>query len=145
MEADLFPPDQHFENVQERGGYDHHAVESSTTTTTKSDMNPMVHQPAPNCNLKSVANSSANESKLKAEAADTELDILLNSLDDVNLTQKAPLAKKNTLDFDIDSTLDDLLKETSTPSLVDQNNASLAQHASNSGPLDDFDSWLDTI
>ncbi|KAK9049532.1 hypothetical protein SSX86_031499 [Deinandra increscens subsp. villosa] len=128
MEADLFLPEQvgmrnlkqHFEQVQER--------KAPTTTTT-----------TPNSNPKSVA----NQSKLKAEAAETELDILLDSFDHVNLKEKASSTKKNTLDFDIDGELDDLLKETSsTPSLLD---ASQTQHMSKSGPLDDFDSWLDTI
>ncbi|KAI3795265.1 hypothetical protein L1987_37916 [Smallanthus sonchifolius] len=157
MEADLFPPkQQHAEKVQERQAHDHHEVTSTTTTTTTTSsstkssirMSPAVHHPTPHLNPKSVASSSANPSKLKAETAETELDMLLDSFDDVNLKEKASstlTSKKHTLDFDIDGTLDDLLKETSTPFVLDQNIASQSQHVSKSEPFDDFDSWLDTI
>ncbi|KAI3744905.1 hypothetical protein L1987_58002 [Smallanthus sonchifolius] len=144
MEADLFPPkQQHAEKVQERQAHDHHEVTKSSIR-----MSPTVHHPTPHLNPKYVASSSANPSKLKAETAETELDMLLDSFDDVNLMEKASstlTSKKHTVDFDIDGTLDDLLKETSTPSVLDQNNASQSQHVLKSGPLDDFDSWLDTI
>ncbi|XP_076951243.1 uncharacterized protein LOC143624496 [Bidens hawaiensis] len=122
-------------------------VTSSSTTKSNFDTNPTVdQQPAPKINPKPVS----NQSKLKAETAEIELDTLLDSFDDVNLKEKASAStltsKKTALDFDIDSTLDDLLNETSTPSLLDPNNiASQTQHVSKSEPLDDFDSWLDTI
>ncbi|KAI7730179.1 hypothetical protein M8C21_001584 [Ambrosia artemisiifolia] len=135
----------------ERQVYDHHEVTPSTTATKSSThmmVNSTVHQPGQNSNPNPVASLSANQPKLKAEAAETELDMLLDSFDDVNLKEKASstlTSKKATLDFDIDGTLDDLLKETSTPSLLDQSNASQTQHLSKPEPIDDFDSWLDTI
>ncbi|XP_076951283.1 protein ECERIFERUM 16-like isoform X2 [Bidens hawaiensis] len=147
MEPDFFPTMQHSEKVQEHQSYDHHEVTSSATTKSDFDTNPTVHQqPTPKRNPKPVS----NQSKLKAETAEIELDTLLDSFDDVNSKEKVPastLTSKDTaLDFDIDSTLDDLLNETSAPSLLDPNNiASQTQHVSNSEPLDDFDSWFDTI
>ncbi|KAJ0954519.1 hypothetical protein HanRHA438_Chr00c14g0850031 [Helianthus annuus] len=70
--------------------------------------------------------------------------MLLDSFDDVNLKEKASSTLSSTVDFDIDGTLDDLLKETSTPPLLHQRNASQTQQVPKSEPLD-FDSWLDTI
>ncbi|KAK1416368.1 hypothetical protein QVD17_32159 [Tagetes erecta] len=173
MEADLFVSEQHSEHQT----YDHPEVTSSTKS-----MNPMVHHPTPDSDQESVANSSADQPKLKAETeldmlldsehqayddhevtsstksmnptlrpstsntdqsklkAETELDMLLDTFDD-NMKVKDK-ASSTTVDFDIDGTLDDLLKETSTLSVVDQNDAS---HVSKSPVLDDFDSWLDTI
>ncbi|XP_076888202.1 protein ECERIFERUM 16-like [Bidens hawaiensis] len=144
MEPDFFPPMQYSEKVEEHQSSDHHEVTSSSTTKSNFDTNPQ--QPAPKINPKPVS----NQSKLKAETAEIELDTLLDSFDDVNLKEKASAStltsKKTALDFDIDGTLDDLLNETSTPSLLDPNNiASQTQHVSKSEPLDDFDSWLDTI
>ncbi|KAJ0813809.1 hypothetical protein HanPSC8_Chr17g0777981 [Helianthus annuus] len=132
MEADLFPPVQHSEKVPERQAYD---LAPSTATKSNTHVNPRAHH-------LTVASCSANESKPKAEL---ELDMLLDSFDDVNLKEKASSTLSSTVDFDIDGTLDDLLKETSTPPLLHQRNASQTQQVPKSEPLDDFDSWLDTI
>lgn len=116
----------------EHQAYDDHEVTSSTKS-----INPMLHHPTQNSDQESIANSSADQLQLKAE---TELDMLLGSFDDnVKVKDNASSA---TIDFDIDGTLDDLLKETSTLSVLDQNDAS---DVAKSQPLDDFDSWLDTI
>lgn len=102
--------------------------------------------PTSNSYPKSVAKPSENQSKLQSETADAELDILLDSFADAYLTEKVSTEK--TVAFDIDSTLDDLLKETSTPSLLDQKQSHEVKSipiASKSELPDDFDSWLDTI
>lgn len=176
MEADLFSLEQHSEDAQELQNVshdrdnaninnsqanDHRDFQSSATTsistaatrshhqaikdhTSGSSMNPMVH-PRPNSN----PNYSENQSILKSEIAETELDMLLDSFVDANLKEKPSTSKKNIVAFDIDSTLDDLLKETSNPShevnLIPGSVVPPSQSVSKSVLLDDFDSWLDTI
>ncbi|GJV67043.1 hypothetical protein Tco_1482552 [Tanacetum coccineum] len=196
MEADLFRPEQYSErgkeyqnsrqdlddaNRNEMQAYDHHEVTSSATTkshyqtiqdhTSSTTVNPMVH-PTPDLYSQSVAKPCENQFKVNSETAENELDMLLNSFADTNLKEAASLSTpKETVAFDIDSTLDDLLNETSThevkktvsfdiDSTLDDLLNETSTHEVKSTPLvtvpptqpvsksellDDFDSWLDTI
>ncbi|KAJ9550129.1 hypothetical protein OSB04_014174 [Centaurea solstitialis] len=182
MEADLFPPELYSEiEDRHKSSQDHdrtnrnelkankdHEVKSYDTTkshhrsvqdpASSTGVNPMV-QPKPNSNPKFVAKPSVKQPNFKPEKAEAELDMLLDSFADTNLKETASTSKKTTIAIDIDDTLDDLLKETSTPSLLDQNGAppshepwssvgslsNQSQPVSKFEPGDDFDSWLDTI
>ncbi|KAI3736070.1 hypothetical protein L6452_15602 [Arctium lappa] len=183
MEDDLFPPELYSE-IEEchksNQGHDRtkrnelqtnndHEVTSYDTTkshhrsvqdpTSSISVNPMVQQ-SPNSNPESVAKPSVEQSNFKPETAEAELDMLLDSFADTNLMEKASTSKKTTIAIDIDDTLDELLKETSTPAVLDQNGAPSShepgstpvasvshpsQPVSKFEPGDDFDSWLDTI
>lgn len=127
--------------------HNYQSVQDDHTTSTS--LNSMV-QPTPNSYPKSAAKITEDQSKLRPETAESELDMLLDSFADTNLKEKTSTSKRTDA-FDIDGTLDDLLKETSSTSLLDQNSASPSHeaksvpHGSKSELLDDFDSWLDTI
>lgn len=147
MEADLFPSELYSEREQESKitnttnrnesqHYNRQEPEPSKTTTSHhhavhdhTGVNPTVHR-------------APNPSKFEPKTAELELDTLLDSFADTNLKEKTEKSKKETLGFDIDGTIDDLLKETSTPVGV---LSSSSQPVSKSELLDDFDSWLDTI
>nr|XP_043617317.1 uncharacterized protein LOC122589140 [Erigeron canadensis] len=159
MEEELFP----LELLSERSEEQQNSSQSvdithkvTSPTTTKSNRL-VIQDDIDSTNLRPMVQPNESQSKLKAETAETELDMLLDSFADASLKENAlaststSTSKGKTVDFDIDGTLDDLLKETSTPSLIDQNSAS-PTHEVKSNPLgsksellDDFDSWLDTI
>ncbi|KAL7586786.1 hypothetical protein Lser_V15G38215 [Lactuca serriola] len=131
MEPDLFPQDMYSEREQE--------AELSKSTTSHNGVNPMV-DPTPN--------PSETQSKFEPKTAELELDMLLDSFVDANLKEKNSKSKKEeSVAFDIDGTLDDLLKETSTPPVEIGILSETSRPVSNpkSELLDDFDSWLDTI
>ncbi|XP_071717266.1 protein ECERIFERUM 16 [Rutidosis leptorrhynchoides] len=171
IEDDLFPPalyseigQEHHNSIQDHSNlnnnevHTHDRLKVASPATTKSHhdqtSSTSLDPPVQSTSIsypKSAARTIKGESKLKPEMAETELDMLLDSFADTSLKENVSNSKITTDAFDIDGTLDDLLNETSTTSMLDQNTVFQSHEitsipiGSRSELLDDFDSWLDTI
>ncbi|KAL4573175.1 hypothetical protein LXL04_019972 [Taraxacum kok-saghyz] len=145
MEKDLFPPKMYSERQKESetSSYGHNY-------TNRNQFKPSNHQEPitpsnPTTSHDHIICTATNPNPTVAfepKRAELELDMLLDSFEDSNLKENDSKTKKEkqSVAFDIDETLDDLLKDT-----VGVVSSSSERSVSKSELLDDFDSWLDTI